>query len=90
MDVRNRVTNSDQLLNIIAILLISINFRFQQRSTSDTRLVTKCLKTNIKIQFCNFAADSMSKFNFKMLNIVTFDFNFRHLVAATLAESVIK
>ena len=33
MDVQNRVTHSEQLLNIIAMLLISINFRLQQRNT---------------------------------------------------------
>ena len=37
-----------------------------------------------------FAEDSMYKFNTKMPDIVTFNFNFQHLVSTTLAESVIK
>ena len=37
-----------------------------------------------------FAGDSMYKFNTNMPDIVTFNFNFHHLVTATLAESVIK
>ena len=54
MDVRNLVTHSDELLNVIAILLISIYFinRLQQRNTYYTPVVTKYLKTNIKMQLC--------------------------------------
>ena len=50
----------------------------------------KCLKTNFKIQFCNFAGDSMHEFNIEMLNIDTVNFNFHHFVLAMLVESVIK